>query len=144
MTEIPKAIILDLLPAYTSGEASAETIAVVEKYLENDPQLAARLRSQSANGLKTMEPLLVPAELELVSIRRAKRLMRWQRWLLIMALCLSYAALEAEAVLGEWRMKPLHLLLKSNPFLIGILPILALICWIAYFWLKQRLRSAGA
>jgi len=141
---IPKAVILDLLPAYLAGEASPETIALVDEYLKSDPEFAERVRSQSADNLANTRPSEVPAELELVSIRRTKRLIRLQMWILVFALCSSFGAAGAEMILGEWRMKPLHLLLQGYPFLIGVLPALALVCWIAYFWIKRRLRSSGA
>lgn len=38
--EITKNVILDLLPLYSANEVSADTRALVEKYLETDPELA--------------------------------------------------------------------------------------------------------
>jgi hypothetical protein len=37
--EITRSVILDLLPLYQSGEASADTRAIVEEYLRRDPTL---------------------------------------------------------------------------------------------------------
>ena len=38
--EITRNVILDLLPLYSANEVSADTRALIEKYLETDPELA--------------------------------------------------------------------------------------------------------
>ena len=48
LPELPREVLLDLLPAYASGEASAATRALVEAHLAKDPELARRLREASA------------------------------------------------------------------------------------------------
>ncbi len=40
MMEITRNVILDLLPLYLADEVSADTRAIVEGYLETDPELA--------------------------------------------------------------------------------------------------------
>jgi hypothetical protein len=45
--DITRNVILDLLPLYLADEVSADTRALVDKYLESDPQLA-NLAKQSA------------------------------------------------------------------------------------------------
>ena len=45
-------IILDLLPAYLSGEASPATRSLVEDYMKQDPELARRIRLQWENIAK--------------------------------------------------------------------------------------------
>ena len=40
MKETDRNVIVDLLPLYLSGEASPETQALVDDYLESDPELA--------------------------------------------------------------------------------------------------------
>jgi hypothetical protein len=50
-TEITQNIILDLLPLYLSGEASADSAALVEKYLEANPELAKSIKQGKQIGL---------------------------------------------------------------------------------------------
>ena len=45
--DITRNVILDLLPLYLADEVSADTRALVDKYLESDPQLS-NLAKQSA------------------------------------------------------------------------------------------------
>jgi hypothetical protein len=41
---VTREVILDLLPVYLAGEASPATRALIEEYMEQDPELAQRLR----------------------------------------------------------------------------------------------------
>ncbi len=43
---VTREVILDLLPVYLSGEASPATRALVEEFLQQDAQLAQRIRMQ--------------------------------------------------------------------------------------------------
>ncbi len=71
--EITRNVILDLLPLYSADEVSADTRALVEKYLKTDPELA-----NVAKQLKSMEKprkVLVPLSQddEMKAYRKAKR-----------------------------------------------------------------------
>jgi len=49
--EITQNIILDLLPLYLAGEASVDTAALVENYLESNPELAEMVKQADKTGL---------------------------------------------------------------------------------------------
>jgi len=71
--EITRNVILDLLPLYSADEVSADTRALVEKYLKTDPELA-----NVAKQLKSMEkPRTIPVPLsqddEMKAYRKARR-----------------------------------------------------------------------
>lgn len=73
--EITKNVILDLLPSYLENDVSADTRALVEKYLESDPQLA-KIAKQSA----TMEfpqdvPVSLTKEDKMDAFQETKRLL---------------------------------------------------------------------
>ena len=53
--EITRNVILDLLPLYLADEVSADTRALVEKYLETDPELA-NIAEQSASKTVKLSP----------------------------------------------------------------------------------------
>ena len=42
--EITRNVIEDLLPLYIAGEASEDTIALVDKYLQTDPELSDKVQ----------------------------------------------------------------------------------------------------
>jgi anti-sigma factor RsiW len=60
--EITRNVILDVLPLYLAGEASADTQALVEHYLETDPEVAA-LVSQ-VDTITKREEIPLPRKLE--------------------------------------------------------------------------------
>ncbi len=71
--EITRNVILDLLPLYSANEVSADTRALVEKYLKTDPELA-----NVAKQLESMEkPRKIPVPLsqddEMKAYRKARR-----------------------------------------------------------------------
>ena len=72
--EITRNVILDLLPLYSANEVSADTRALIEEYLETDPELA-----NIAKQLKTMEkPAEIPTSFsrndEMTAYKKARRL----------------------------------------------------------------------
>ncbi len=76
--DITRNVILDLLPLYVANEVSADTRALVEKYLEADPELA-----NVAKQLEVMEkPRDIPAPLSQDDKLRAYRQARRQRLLI--------------------------------------------------------------
>ena len=73
--EVTRNVILDLLPLYSANEASADTRALVKKYLETDPELA-----DIASELVTAElpgdiPIPLTKEDKMEAYKEAKRLM---------------------------------------------------------------------
>jgi anti-sigma factor RsiW len=76
--DITRNVILDLLPLYVADEVSADTRALVEKYLETDPELA-----NVAKQLEVMEkPRDIPVPLSQDDKMRAYRQARRQRLLI--------------------------------------------------------------
>lgn len=86
---VSKSVILDLLPVYLAGDASPETRALVEEYLRQDPDLAARIREQWRQALGANPPAPVPPDLELRSLRRTNG----RIWLQILLFGLMFAFL---------------------------------------------------
>jgi hypothetical protein len=73
MTRLTRDVVTDLWPLYASGEASADTHALVDAFLAEDPEFARRIRDEaSADVLKTGAPLL-PADHEKETLLRTQR-----------------------------------------------------------------------
>jgi hypothetical protein len=70
--EVTREVILDLLPLYFSGEASAQTQALVTEYLEHDPDLA-RLARQWQERLSEPPPAPARLDAQAVAYYEAKR-----------------------------------------------------------------------
>jgi anti-sigma factor RsiW len=72
MTKLTRDVVVDLWPVYASGEASADTRALVEAFIELDPELGERLREPEATGLKP-PALVLPADHERTTLLRTQR-----------------------------------------------------------------------
>ncbi len=71
-------VVLDLLPVYLAGEASAETTRIVEDFLEHNPKLAALARNEKAKLPLAPAPR---ADEEIRSIERTRAIVRRRSWL---------------------------------------------------------------
>jgi anti-sigma factor RsiW len=137
--DVTREVILDLLPVYLSGEASPATRALVEQYMQQDPELAQRIRLQWTENFAKVAPSTLPPELELRSLRRTRRLLNWQRWLFGFGIAFTALSLTSEISFNGGHLKEFHFLLRDYPAQFGTCLILAAACWIAYFAIRRRL-----
>jgi anti-sigma factor RsiW len=72
MMEATRDVILDLMPLYLAGEASADTQSLVNEYLERDPDLAQLARQWRAR-LPGPPPAPVHPEAQALAYLEAKR-----------------------------------------------------------------------
>ena len=79
--KITRDVVSDLWPLYESGEASADTRALVEEYLRGDPELAERVRRAASGALDASLAGTPSPDLELRTLARTRRRLGWQRWL---------------------------------------------------------------
>ena len=140
---VTREVIIDLLPLYLAGEASPDTRALVEEYLEQDPELATRVRERRADGFAGATLTELPPELELKSLRRTRRLLGWQRWLFGFAIGFTAVSLTSRLSIEGGRLKGFHFLIRDFPLQFGICAALAAACWIAYFITRRRLRTSA-
>lgn len=140
---VTREVIIDLLPLYLAGEASADTRALVEEYLEQDTELAQRIRHQPEDDFATTTLAGLAPELELKSLRRTRRLLGWQRWLFGFAIGFTAVSLTSRLSFEGGRLKAFHLLISDYPLQFGTTAALALVCWIAYFLTRRRLRTSA-
>jgi hypothetical protein len=68
---VTRDVIRDLWPLYESGEATTDTCALVERYLDDDAELARELASQ--RGLKTLLAYPLPPDLDREMLVKARR-----------------------------------------------------------------------
>jgi hypothetical protein len=79
--EVTRNVVLDLLPLYRSGEASADTRAIVEDYLNRDPTLR---RLAEPDPVETPAP--PPSSVEKAALERTRRLLRRRSWTMGLAI----------------------------------------------------------
>ena len=131
---VTKDIINDLIPLYVANECSAETRALVEDYLQRNPQQAEELRHIMA----TSPPQAVPSANsldEMRSFREARRRLRRRSWLMAFAIFFSLAPLSFFST-GErtwW-------LLRDAPTSAVVYAALGVVFWIIYAVERSRSR----
>ena len=139
--KISREVILDLLPLYTEGEASAETCALVEEYLKRDAELRGRVELDGVKNLAAARTsrTMLPDNLELRSLRRTRGLLRWQRRLYGWALAFSIASFGGVGYIQQGR-PVFHFFFSGYPRVFVPCVSLAINCWITYFVIRWRLR----
>ena len=71
--EITRNVILDLLPLYVANEVSADTRALVEKYLETDKELANVAKQFAAMEKPTDIPIPLSQDDKMKAYKKARR-----------------------------------------------------------------------
>ena len=138
---ITREVILDLLPVYLAGEASPATRALIEEYMEQDKELAQRIRMQWADNLSRITPAALPPDLELRSLRRTRAMLGWQKWLFAFGITFTAISLTGEFSFGDGHIKEFHFLMRDFPAQFGSLAVIAIACWVAYYSIRHRLRT---
>ncbi len=145
--QVTREVILDLIPIYLAGEASPATRALIDEYLRQDPELAQRVRSLSANNLTSIaQPLssdpLLSSDIEVRALRRARALIGWQKWLFGLGITFTALSFSNEFSIENGHLREFHFLIRDYPTPFGAFATVALICWISYYAIRRRLRIA--
>jgi predicted anti-sigma-YlaC factor YlaD len=136
--KVTRAVIDDLLPLYLEGEASADSRALVEAYLQQDEELARLVRAtpDERTALMTTHTVtpLAP-EIERRAFARTRATLRWQAWTLAFAILLTVLPFTF-GDLGDGRT---FFMLRDVPASAWLwVPAGAL--WIRYVWLQRKVR----
>ena len=100
--KVTRDVILDLWPVYEAGEASAETRALVEEYLQQDPEFARLVRENGGAKALRPTPLTLPHDSEMATLLRTQKLMEYRRLVLLVGL-LFFAVFGLSALLRQYR-----------------------------------------
>lgn len=119
METLHRNVILDLLPVYIAGEASAETRALVEGYAQDDPQVARIIRAGTPEIRDFSAAAAAPDILERKTIQRVRRSIRRQMAYVAMAtVALLMIPLVAMQFTGEVNWTPFDFIVMGT-LLIG-------------------------
>jgi hypothetical protein len=137
---VTREVILDLLPVYLAGEASPATRALVDEYLQQDSELAQRVRTSTVENLSAIAQAPLSSDIELRSLRRARALIGWQKWLFGLGITFTALSLSNEFSFEGGHFREFHFLIRDYPAQFGSFAALALLCWISYYAIRRRLR----
>jgi hypothetical protein len=121
---VTRDVINDLWPVYAAGEASADTRALVEEFLRQDPEFAGLVRRQDEERLLRHEPPRLPPDREAQALRRTKRLLHGWDWLMFLAILFSCFAFGRIVADTSWDVSPVNFIVVAT---------IAGVFWVAFF-----------
>jgi hypothetical protein len=131
---ITQDVIIDLLPAYFSGEASAATCALVEEYFKAHPDFEKEARA-TGTTLESLSPALSSRhdEEEKIALERTRRLMQTRASFFWLALLYSFIPF-----IFTIRDHKIVWLTFERSRVVGILfLVLAVFFWAGYLFLRR-------
>lgn len=131
-------VIRDLYPLYAEGEVTADTRALVEAWLVENPGLAAELRLGTEFTLPARAETRAP-DMEQAALRRTKRLLARRTW--SMALGFFFTGLPLSF---SWDSQGIRLLLWPAHMEIMVASLAAgLTAWLVFVRTSRALRPSG-
>jgi len=134
---ITRDLVTDLLPAYLSGEASADTKALVESFMKDDPEFA-RLVKTEAKVVFTNHLHPPTREAELRALELTKRSLRHRTWHLALAILFT-----ATSVGFHFGPNGVQWLWHGHMHFAFVSALLGLFFWVLYFHHGKRLRHTA-
>ena len=132
---VTKEIINDLIPLYAANGCSADTRALVEEYLQRNPQQAEELRRVMGTSVPEAVPSAKSLD-EVRSFREARRRLRRRSWLMAFAIFFSLAPFSF-----VWTSGRVWWLLRDAPASAGVYAALGVVFWVIYAVDRSRSRS---
>jgi hypothetical protein len=92
---VTRNVVEDLVPVYFSGDASQDTIRLVEEYFRQDPQFERSVRAEAGvlADVGAASALLPDCDAEKATLNRIRKILRQQRILFGIALTLTLNAI---------------------------------------------------
>ena len=136
---ITRDVINDLLPAYLAEEASTDTIALVEEFLRQDPDLAGTVEALRAKPLPDLAIRFGPTH-EKETLNMTRRLLRWRGILMGVAIFLTLLPLSFRFDNGRitW-----NFLREMPPAATALVCVAAIACWSGFLYVRRRLEGTG-
>ena len=132
---VTKEIINDLIPLYVANECSADTRALVDEYLQRNPQQAEELRRVMGTSVPQGVPSAKSLD-EVRSFREARRRLRRRSWLMAFAIFFSLAPFSF-----VWTSGRVWWLLRDAPASAVVYAALGVVFWVIYAVDRSRSRS---
>jgi hypothetical protein len=132
---VTKNVINDLMPLYIEKECSADSRTLVEEYFKHHPEDAAELKQPLQTPLPESGRSLPNSE-EMLALKKARRLVRLQSWILGLAIFFSLSPFSILHSRGRT-----YWLLIEAPLIALCYGALGVGCWIAYALMRNWSRT---
>lgn len=135
--KITRDVITDLLPAYQSGEASQDTLDLVEAYLKEDPEFARVVNAQQESLLAENQPNL-PKENEMETLEKTKKLLKQRSWYMVSAIVFTLSTFafnfDSKGVRWNW---------VETPIVAVVLFAIGILFWVKYAQTNRKLKGSA-
>jgi hypothetical protein len=136
--KVTRDVILDLLPTYLAGEASADTRDLVQEFLAQDPELARLAETRGEDLLAVELPDYPQPEDEMRAIEKTKKLLAWRGYLAGAAIFFTFLPFSFYA-----NDEGTRTLWRTFPSVAGAALVVAVGLWVALLAVRHRLRTTG-
>ncbi len=141
---VTRNVINDLLPAYLSREASADTQALVDEYARQDPEFSRLIEQRkkqeiSQTNLLKGNDVTLSGDLEVKTLARTKAMLARQSWFL--ALALMFTGFPFSFIFDKDHLS--WLMLRDRPAMASLCWAIGLGFWIARFVTNRRLQTTA-
>jgi hypothetical protein len=130
---ITRDVITDLWPLYAAGEASADTRALVEEFIRQDPEFGRILHESEETDMLKPTTSELPPDHEAQTLSRTKRSMQGYDWLQFLAILWTSFAFGRIISDTSFDVSPRNFIITAA---------IALVFWIAYFvrmaWMRRK------
>ena len=137
--KITRDVITDLLPAYLAKEASADTVALVESFLRDDPEFARIVATDWDAAAYQQPPTSLPPDAERRALHRTRRLLRLRA--LLQGLAIFFTALPCAFTIRDDQLS--WTMWRDSPALAVLSLLLGGLGWTALVQLQRRLKTSG-
>jgi len=131
---VTREVILDLLPAYLSGEASRETCVLVDAFRAKDPEIDRTIREETEQ-LKGESPMSIRPDAERESLLRTQSMLRFRT--VTMALATAFSLFPVSFYAHD---NQVDFLWELSPQIAAASALGAIGFWIAYLVARHQMR----
>ena len=133
---VTRDVVTDLLALSLAGEASADSKALIEGYLAQDPEFARIVAARMERPAPAAPPTPLDPEVEMRTLARAKKLVSWRSVMIASGVFFGLFPVTFSA-----ESRGPHWLLLESPAGAAISAALALASWAGYFLIRRALRA---
>jgi hypothetical protein len=138
---ITRDVVIDLLPVYESGDASADTRAIVDEFVRSDAEFARIVKAARAPARPRAAVVSPEAHVERAAVSRTRQALKRQSWTLGLAIFFTLVPFSfadftwqgREVDFFMWRDEP-----GSRLFLLS-----AVYLWWSYWRQTRAMKTAG-
>ena len=132
--KVTRDVVADLWPLYADGTASADTGALVEEYLRQDPEWSATLSRAAGAPIADLAPPTIQPDQETHVLNQIKRRLRRIHMLLMFAMIFTMFSVGRVIADTTWTASPRNFIVTAT---------IAGVFWAAYLTALFRIRGVG-